>query len=439
MKAKLLPLYFKSGRDEGFGAQLKTTKNLLADEADVLEPVALGSALPDADAVVLPQVLGDAYSQVDDIRKIDVPILAITSEFGTMSMWDWEIASFLKEEGKELILPYNLDQSKKLCKSLAVKRQMKDTKFLVFQDNPGEGFQAEIFKRFFWWEDMCMQLIKDKFGVTIVKKSFKEFGARAKEVPDAQARKLWKIWGLKAKGVSERALISALKIYLAVKKDIDSDKSIRGVGINCLNESHFSDTTPCLAWNMLFDELQVVWGCEADTMSLLTNYLAHHCLGAPIMMTNIYPFLMGMAALKHEHIEAFPETDDPDNCILLAHCGYFGIVPNSQATQWVLKPKVLAIVDDNATAIDARLPVGPATMIKLGPTLGKLMVVDCDLESYVQYPEESDCRNGAVIRVSDGHELMSRVYSHHQCLLSGRWKRDLEIVAKVFDLQIEQL
>ena len=157
-------------------------------------------------------------------------------------------------------------------------------------------------------------------------------------------------------GVSERAVRSAVKLYLAVKRDLDADPTIRAAGINCLNESHFSDTTPCLAWNMLYQERGLIWGCEADTMSMISKYLLHKSLDAPIMMTNLYPFLLGNAALKHERIESFPEVDsEPENHVLVAHCGYMGVIPTSFSTEWTLRKKVLAIVDDNATAIDARL------------------------------------------------------------------------------------
>ena len=173
-------------------------------------------------------------------------------------------------------------------------------------------------------------------------------------------------------------------------------------------------------------------------MSLLTKYLAHHCLGAPIMMTNIYPYLMGMAPLKHEHIHAFPPVQEPENCLLLAHCGYVGLVPSSQATEWTLRPKVLAIVDDNATAIDARMPLGPTTMAKLDPTMNTMQVTDGTLEAYVQYPN-SHCLNGAVLRVADGHRLMARACSHHQCLLSGRWIVEMEFMGRVFNLAVERI
>ena len=66
-------------------------------------------------------------------------------------------------------------------------------------------------------------------------------------------------------------------------------------------------------------------------------------------MTNIYPFLMGDAALKHEKIPSFPEiVDEPENHILLGHCGYFGLLPRKFSTSWTLRAKQLAIVDEKS-------------------------------------------------------------------------------------------
>jgi len=438
MKARLVPLYFQSGRDEDYNLQLENLKGLLAEEAEILEPVALGSRLPEAEAVVFPQLLGDAFKQLKDLKKVNLPLLALTSEFGTVNMWDWEIVSFLKSEGLNTFAPFNLDLTKKICRSLRVKREMQQTKFLVFQDNPGEGMQAEIFKRFYWWEDSYTQLMKDKFGITLEKKSFKKLAEDAKKISDQEAEKEWENWKLPTEGVSKKALNSSIKIYIAVKREVEKDENIRGVGINCLNESFYSDTTPCLAWNMLFEEKGLIWACEADTMTLLTKYLIHRSLGVPIMMSNIYPFLMGMAALKHERIEKFPDVKDPENYLLVAHCGYLGVVPKSFSTEWTLRPKVLAIVDENATAIDARLPTGDITLSKLDPTLSKLQVIEGDLESYVQYPG-SDCRNGAVIHVKDGYKLMDAFYSHHNLLITGHRGVELKFMAKALDLEIEEI
>lgn len=438
MSARLVPVCFDPGRDQDFDRQLGNLKALLADCAEILPPVALGQALPEADAVVFPQLLGEAYRRVEDFQAIALPILIVTSEFGTLSMWDWEILCYLKSQGVKTIAPYNLAQTKAACRALRIKRELRDTRFLVYQDNPGEGAQAPIFKRFYWWEDECTQRMRERFGVQIVRKSFRELGARAKQIPDQAAEEVRRVRPVLSVQVRPQALLSAMKLYLAVRQDLEEDPAIRAVGINCLNESHFSDTTPCLAWDLLFEEGRFLWGCEADTLSMLTKYLFYHATGAPIMMTNLYPFLMGQAALKHEHIPDFPEVEDPEDHILVAHCGYMGVIPRPFATDWTLRRKVLAIVDDNATAIDARLPVGKITLAKLHPTMREMTVAEGVLTGYVQYPG-SDCRNGGVIKVRDGRKLMGALASHHYLLMTGHQRADLELVANVFGLEVRQL
>jgi len=441
MLAQVVPLYFREGRDEDFDTQLDLLKEILEGDVEFLPEVALGDPIPEADAVLFPQILGEAYRQLDDFKAIDVPILIITTEFGTMAMWDWEIIKYLRTEGVDVIAPYNMEQTKNLARALAVKRDLQSSKLLVYQDNPGEGFQPEIFKRFYWWEDECTQRMQEKFGVELEKRSFKTMASEAMEIPDQEAEETWQEWQdrLNLGDITTRQRNSALKVYLKLKEALSEDPGIKAMGINCLNESHYSDTTPCLAWNMLYEEEELIWGCEADTMVMLSKYLLHKSLDVPIMMTNMYPFLMGDAALKHENIPYFPEVDgNPDNYILAAHCGYLGVVPQSFSTEWTLKSKVLAIVDDNATAIDARLPEGPMTLAKLQPDLETISVIEGEIEKYVQY-EDSDCLNGAVIRVKDGHKLVRSLTSHHYLILTGHRLPEIRQIAQVFGLSVETL
>src|SRR4051794_5425749 len=84
---------------------------------------------------------------------------------------------------------------------------------------------------------------------------------RAKAISDAEAAEAWKQRPVPIDGLAGKPIQSALKIYLAVKRDLEQDDTIRAAGINCLNESHFSDTTPCLAWNYLYEEKKIMWGC----------------------------------------------------------------------------------------------------------------------------------------------------------------------------------
>lgn len=437
MKANLTPIYFLDQNDPDFVNQLNNLKVLLKDQADFLPPTRLGERVPEGtDAVIFPQMLGEAYRQVDAFKSLPQPILVVTSEFGTVSMWDWEINSYLNSYGIKIIAPPNLDTTLKACKAIALKKLLKQSKLLVFQDNPGEGYQAEIFKRFYWWEPECIDTLEKKFGVEIVKKSFKELGAKAQLIPDEQARAVWEQWKdrIPVGNISERQILSAVKIYMAVKEVVDQDPSIIATGINCLNESDFSDTTPCLAWNMLFEETGMVWGCEADLVVMMTEILIDKTLGVPYMMTNLYPFLMGMAALKHEHIPHFPEVEgEESNHILGAHCGYLGVVPQSFSTEWTVRSKVLDIVNPNAIALDARLAEGDMTLVKLVPPFDRLSVVEGQITQYAQFTN-SHCLNGAVMKVPNGKRLLNELASHHYILTNGHNLSDLEMIGRVFDL-----
>jgi hypothetical protein len=439
MKAKLVPIYFKTADDPDFVTQLQKLRVLLADEAEILNPVLLGADLPDTDGVIFPQMLGEAFRELDKINNLPQPLLVVTSEFGTVSMWDWEINSYLTAKGVKVIGPTNLEKTRQVCRAFALKRQLKHSKFLVFQDKPasGGGKQDEIFKRFYWWEPECIDAIEKKYGIKVIKKSFKKLSEDARAISDEAAQKVWdeKKATAPVGNITNRAILSAVKTYMAVKRELDQDPDIISVGINCLNESMFSDTTPCLAWNLLYDDQRMVWGCEADLVSMLTKVLIGKTLEVPYMMTNLYPFQMGDAALKHENIPDFPDVEGaPDNYVLAAHCGYFGVVPLAFSTQWTLREKVLAIVDDNATAIDGRLPEGEITLVKLMPPFDRWSVVEGDLPKYAQF-ENSDCLNGAVIRVSNGNRLVNDLVSHHYIVTSGHNMNGLEMVSKVFDLE----
>ncbi|MEX0670123.1 MAG: hypothetical protein WD060_06680 [Pirellulales bacterium] len=437
-KARVAPLAFSAEPDEGFHAQVAAISRLLGDRIDLLPFAVLGQPLPDCDAVILPQVLGDAYRRLDAFKAIPVPILVVTSEFGTLSMWDWEILAWLRAEGVQAIAPYDLVQARRVCAALQVRRELATGKFVVYQDDPGDGMQAPIFKRFYWWEDECSQRMLTRFGLRIEKRSFQELGARAKAIPDALAEAAWREKQQPVAGCAGRPVTSAMKMYLALRDDLHADPTIRAMGINCLNESMFSDTTPCLAWSLLHDERGLIWGCEADTVAMLTKYILRRSTGAAVIMTNLYPFLLGQAALKHERIAEFPAVADPENHILVAHCGYMGVIPRSMSTSWTLRPKVLTIVDDNATAIDARLPEGPITMAKLLPTFDALVATRAELTGYVGWPG-SDCVNGGLIRVRDGRRMMARLPSHHALVMVGDHTADLPLLGRVFGLSVEDL
>jgi len=78
------------------------------------------------------------------------------------------------------------------------------------------------------------------------------------------------------------------------------------------------------------------------------------------------------------------------------------------------------------------------TLAKLHPDFSRMTVLEGELESYAQYPG-SDCLNGAVLKVSDGHRLMQNISSHHYLLMTGHNLVDIQMISQVFDLTLEVL
>ena len=442
MKVRLVPLHFAEANERErreFQDQMARLRDFYGDVAEFLPEVCVGESLPEADAIVFSQLIFAAFRHNDELKAYNLPMIVLTSRFGTVEMWDWEIVTYLRDLGCTVFSPYSIEMAKTVLRVIAVKRSLKQgAKFLMFQDSPGEGMQANIFKRFYWWEQESTETMEEVFGCKLIYRSWKAVGDRAKQISDEEALKVSEDWNIRQEGVSRMAFLRAVKIYIAVKEVIDEIGDVAGVGSNCLNESFNCDTTPCLAWNMLFERDNIIWACEGDTLTLLSTYIIYRTIEKPIMMTNLYPFLVGMAALAHEKIDRFPDIEDPDNHALGVHCGYFGLAPRSFCTEWTLRPKVLEIVNDDAVMVDCRFPKGKATLAKIYPGFKKLSVIEAEIEDYVQYPG-SDCRNGALIRYKDGHRVMDELCSHHSLIIAGDVRPQLRQLAKVFGFSVTEM
>ena len=72
----------------------------------------------------------------------------------------------------------------------------------------------------------------DRFGLRIEKRSFAELGARANAIADGEAAEQWARLRdeVPLAGVSDRATLSALKLYRAVRDDLDNGAESWGWG-----------------------------------------------------------------------------------------------------------------------------------------------------------------------------------------------------------------
>lgn len=434
IRAKVVPIRFSeiNERELGeYGQQLDKLHEIYGDVAVFLDTVVAGDPIPACDAVVFPQLIGAAYHYKEVLKSYDKPMIVITSQFGTVDMWDWELIAYMRASGLTVFSPYNIELGKVIFRAIATKEHMKGAKFLMFQDDPGEGMQAYIFKRFYWWEKECSDQIEKFFGSKLIYKSWKDVNRRAAEIDPAAALAEFHSWNVNCEGVTEENKTLVAQLYLAIKEVIDELGGVDGIGANCLNESMYSKTTPCLIWNMLFEKYGIIWCCEGDTLTLISTYVLYQSLRQPIMMTNIYPFLVGKAAIHHEKIDDFPAVDEPENHALGVHCGYAGFAPRCFCDKWKMVPKVLAIVDEKSYMINCELPVGDMVLAKINPSFDRITVIPGEIEKYVQFPG-TDARNASLLRYKKGEEVMEQLPSHHQMIITGRQKAPIQQIAKVF-------
>ncbi len=446
MTTRLLPVYLEvADPPVSFIRQLTDLQRLAGDLVEWLPAVGIRDAVAlsaEADAVIVPDMSGLAYRLRDEFAALHGPILVVTSEFGTVSMWDWEIRDFLRRRGVHTVTPTSVEEYHDIVRTLGVARRLKTSRMLAYLDDLGAGMQPDIFKRFYWWEDDCVDRLNDAFGVAVEKRSYRELWARAEAISDRRIADAVADTSQRVPmfGLTESAKRESVRMYLALRDDLDeAGDDVIAAGINCLNESATAKSTPCLAWNLLFEERGLMWGCEADLTSMISKYIVWESLKNPVMMTNLYPFLMGDAALKHEKIPYFPPvSEQPENHILAAHCGFFGVVPQSFSSTWTLKPRVLEIVDEDSNAIDARFPEGDVTILKIRSTMDSFTVTPAVLSEYAQF-QNSDCLNGAVMRIEDGHRFVEGLASHHAVIATGDLTRRMEVLGQTMGLAMERI
>ena len=443
-RANLQPLYFGTEASEAFRRQFERLHEQLKAVAHLLAPLPFGADLSraSADLIVLPQLSGAAYQMLEVFRSQSLPMVVLTSEFCSTAIWDWEITGWLRSAGIEVFTPYERRQTEILCRAVATKRELAQSRFLVFQDDVSAGLHADMFQRFYWWQRENSQRMFERFGITVEERSLLQLTEAVRSVSDHQARSIWEAWQarLPVFNVPEKALNDTLRLYAALKRILAEEPQIKGMGINCINEFPSMLATPCLVWNMLYQDHKLIWGCEADTLSMMTQHLVDRCLETPAVMTNIYPFLVGQPVLDHMDISAFPEVADAENYLLAGHCGYLGVLPQSHSVEsWALRPSVIDIFEGRGGAIDGRLPLGDVTLVKLHPDCAAWTVIKGDLEDYFQAPQSGLSKVAAVIHVGNGPALLDQITSQHYILTQGAAAADFRLLAKVFGLDVHWL
>ena len=97
LKTTLLPVYFpeiNEREQREYEIQKERMQKLYGEDTVFLPAVPIGEACTaKADMIVFFQLVGAVFRHRESLEKINIPVLILTSEFGTVEMWDWEIVA----------------------------------------------------------------------------------------------------------------------------------------------------------------------------------------------------------------------------------------------------------------------------------------------------------------------------------------------------------
>jgi len=311
-----------------------------------------------------------------------------------MAMWDWEIINYLKAEGVSLLAPLLglPGRSRPVVPSLPSGSCERAGSCL-----PGQSWRGRLPAEHLQSLLLVARRVRraDPRKVRAKDREEERQGTRRqrKAIPDAQAREDWdRIRDTVHSLTSATRATSRHEAYRAVRDELDEgegalrwDQLPERVGLlghdPVPRPGTFSTRSATLSG-----------AARADTVSMLTKFIVHRSLRVPVMMSHLYPFLMGQGRWKHERIPEFPRVDDPENYVPGGSLRLPGSGAQSFATEWNLRRKVLRHRRRQRHGDRCPAAGGRPDALKARSHFERLVMVEGEL-SACGLPG-SDCRNG---------------------------------------------
>ena len=255
--------------------------------------------------------------------------------------------------------------------------------------------------------DVDYEKVKDKWGVSLIDIDLEEVkenigGFFESDVtgilpgfPNANFKK----------GVEQKDIVDALKIYLGIKKTV-SDYGLSALTLRCFDLLEPLNNTGCLALARLNDE-GIPAGCEGDIPALFTMIVNRLITGNAAFMANP------------------SRIDVESNCITMAHCA----VPMSMVKSFGFKTH---FESGKGVGIAGKLKKGPVTVSKIhGPMLDRFYV---DVGSVTENTESEElCRTQIVIKMDHGvNYFFNGPLGNHHIINNGRHANRFQEVMALF-------
>jgi len=410
--------------------------DVLSEEGEVSN---LAWSLNGADGLLIILLTSEFAALGPDIFKIlDSGLPAIVYSFPFSTYWNGS-GRLAFERRKAVIVETeevkDLLPALRALKAVCLLKKMKALIIKDFDYDPSRVDPRMAEPR--WMGPEHREMIRRTFGTSLVFAPFSELSDAYNSLSQEDGDKIAEERAIKALEVkvSMDDLKKAARMYLAIKKLMEK-YGANAVSVACLEaiRQDVLPIAPCLALSMLNDE-GIPAACEADVESLIMLAIVH--------------YLTDRAGFQGD-----PVVDQASNSLLVAHCtaatklnGYsesslpFSLVTHTETWRNV-GVKTYMPEDGEATIVGLltlilSLSTAWPVVMSGAKSIGYTLYADSALLSKNPYVKsERGCRTKIALKLKVPlEEFSDNFYGHHRVIVTGDWKRELHMVARLLGIR----
>lgn len=363
------------------------------------------AALGHPDALLVYNLTSTVGQLLTQLAGIGLPIILFSQPY---SGHDWSTAAWLRQKGHPVIClaTTNAGEIAQACRLIRAAQQMRHTRVLYVDEAPCPAERADK--------------IKDRFGAQIISvkpdRIIEAFNSVSEQAAGEEAHE-WVSHALKVVEPSEREIVDAGKLYLALRK-VMQEESAQAVTINCLGlfARKRLPAYPCLAYCRMND-LGLVGVCEADLDSTLTQLLFTYAFGIPGFVSD-------------------PVFDTASNTVIHAHCVSATRMdgPTGARAPYIIRSH---LEDNKGAALQVRMRIGQVI------TCAKLINTETMLISkgtIIDNPDvDRGCRTKITTQVADARKFLnSYTGGLHRVIFYGDHVNAIEDLGAIMRFKVVQ-
>jgi len=403
----------------------------IGPEVDALIPISVAA---------LPTEVWNSHPQALIEKGLPVLFWSLTST-NEPDMWRWSASDMLRALGVNVRLIKNAKEGLLVLKALAVKRQLRNSTFVVF----GE-------QNFPWNANAVGHLVTEKLGTRISVRPISDIQKRYERIAEKEVREFWETRRARytEKTVREGELDQGIRTCLAIRSILSEERAL-GFGVNCYGDLLIKGDrdVPCLAQSLLREEGYIA-SCDGDFCAMMGMALVSLFLDAPCLMSNLYPVMYVGALMEHFRSSLAPETNKYPkrtwkNLARIGHCGFVGVVsPEMTPSGKVLLKDFGGTYeikrDGRGCGIDGVLRASERiTIVELSLDGKTLLVTGGKVRETTRHKGLSHVESTGLLEFDDLGRFIENISREHVVICYGDHRPELVLLAEVLGLDCKLL